>query len=570
MKPTPRKRPAPAKISNRDTGGGAAARRPTGRPAQLVAKANRWRDAYNPLRALTITRVVSLLEAGERGEMAELQSAYRCVEKRHAVCRALILRRASALLKLDWDVKVPDGLPPGATEAMAQRQLQTLRGWYDRIENLSQAIRALALAEFRGFTHLQIQTAGGEGAGIESVRSGGIRLHPLHQWHGVRDGAFGAWAWNPEASVLGWAGMTESDRVDPEAWGLIIREVEMPIDELALIGFVRKGMSQKDWDAFVEIYGIPGGVVTMPPGVPEGKETEYEDSALKVAEGGSGALPSGSTYEPNDSPHGTNPFRDHIEYQDAELVLAGTGGKLTMLTAAGSGTLAGGAHQDAFDEIAEGEAAEISEVMQQQFDRRILDLVHPGEPRLAYWELAAEPNEDTDKLVERVAKLTTAGYRVPVEEVSEKTGLHLVEQRLKPEAPPEPKPGPRDPDPESEDDPQPSGPTGPTRPMANADRPGPDALEAAGARHLRQAVQADLAPFLRRLAAIEQISDEQVRRSRLEALVAEWDALEADVLADPEAAQAISRIQGAAMIEGLTRPRGRQPVQPPPQPPPAP
>ena len=33
-------------------------------------KSNRWREFYNPLRGLSLPRVVSLLEAGERGDAA--------------------------------------------------------------------------------------------------------------------------------------------------------------------------------------------------------------------------------------------------------------------------------------------------------------------------------------------------------------------------------------------------------------------------------------------------------------------------------------------------------------------
>lgn len=372
-------------------------------------------------------RVVALLEAGERGEMAELQLAYRMAEKRNAVLRSLIGRRSAPLLKFSWDVKVAAILPPGATEAMANAQKATLRAWYDRVDNLNEAIEFLALAEFRGYSHLQIQTEAGTAAGIEAVAKDRICLKPIHQWHWVRNGSGGRWAWNEAATGIGWNAISEAHRVkDPAAWGLIIREVDMPIDELALIGFVRKSMAQKDWDAWVEIYGIPGGVVTMPPNVPDGMEREYENAALSVSEGGSGALPSGSRYTPNTAARDTNPFRDHIHYQDSELVLAGTGGKLTMLAESGSGTLAGGAHQKAFDEIAAGEAGEISEVMQRHFDRHILDLVHPGEPCCAYWELRSKQSgEDQDAFVGRVCRLAGVGYRTNIRQVSEKTGLTL-------------------------------------------------------------------------------------------------------------------------------------------------
>ncbi len=39
-------------------------------------KSNRWREFYNPLRGLNLPRLVSILEAGERGQYADLQWLY--------------------------------------------------------------------------------------------------------------------------------------------------------------------------------------------------------------------------------------------------------------------------------------------------------------------------------------------------------------------------------------------------------------------------------------------------------------------------------------------------------------
>ena len=39
-------------------------------------KNNAWRDQYNPLRGMSLPRLVSLLEAGERGQFADLQWLY--------------------------------------------------------------------------------------------------------------------------------------------------------------------------------------------------------------------------------------------------------------------------------------------------------------------------------------------------------------------------------------------------------------------------------------------------------------------------------------------------------------
>jgi hypothetical protein len=85
-------------------------------------------------------------------------------------------------------------------------------------------------------------------------------------------------------------------------------------------------------------------------------------------------------------------------------------------------------------------------------------------------------------------------------------------------------------------------------------------LESQGRDQLAQAMAADMAPFRRRLAAIGAITDPDVQRARLSALLAEWDGLQADILADPESARAMARIQGAAAISGLTS--GKAPGSP--------
>ena len=58
-----------------------------------------------------------------------------------------------------------------------------------------------------------------------------------------------------------------ADKVDLKH--LIVREVDDPINEIAIIAFLRKSMSQKDWDSFVEVFKIPDLFFEMPAGLDE-------------------------------------------------------------------------------------------------------------------------------------------------------------------------------------------------------------------------------------------------------------------------------------------------------------
>ena len=69
-------------------------------------KSNRWREYCNPLRGLTMQRLMSLIEAGERGEYADLQWLYHYMERSDPVIYSVLQRRRAALLDCDWDVRI--------------------------------------------------------------------------------------------------------------------------------------------------------------------------------------------------------------------------------------------------------------------------------------------------------------------------------------------------------------------------------------------------------------------------------------------------------------------------------
>ena len=377
-------------------------------PRQLKVAA-KWRAQFNPLRSLTFQRAVSLLEEGERGAYAELQWTYRFIEKREATLRALKHLRLSALGKLDWDIKTVDDSPA------AKAQAAKLRAAYDRIENLREAIRFLGLASFRGYAHLEKRYEG------DNPSAALVRLEPVEQWFIARDTVYGPWVYNEKAS----SGTVSGTLIDSSHF--LIREIEDPINELGLICFLRKNLSQKDWDAFIEVYGIDPLFVEMPAQVPPEKEAEYQALAEAVVGDMRGALPNGAKIQTVTSgARGVNPFQQHLDYQDAQLVLAGTSGKLTMLN--GPTGLGGGqseVHADTFAELAQAEAGEISEIFQRQLDRSILGLASGVRP-LAYFELAAKDQTDVGQLLDHAVKATQAGFRLDAAELSEKTGFKLT------------------------------------------------------------------------------------------------------------------------------------------------
>lgn len=507
-----------AKLSNRTTAQKPAAPSAGVSLTQRMRALNRWREQYNPLRGLTLQRAVQLGEAYFRGEMADLQWAFFWIEQSDADLLALLECRIGRLLEMDYNIKTAKD----ADESVATAQADFLSERFDAIDNLYEAVEHLGMAAFRGFAH------------CEKWISGGIVTHfeIVDQWNTVRDGLYGAWKYNPEARSTSFRALPEANVMPPEQF--LFRQVRRPINRIALFKFVRANLSDKDWDAFNEIFGIPNGVVIGPPNVPEGKEADYEAAAGAIAEGGSGYLPHGSDYKPNTGPRGTQPFKERLDHLSEKLVLAGTGGKLTMLTEAGSGTLAGGAHADVFEQIASAEARRISEAFNKQLVEGWLEERFPGQPHVAYFELAANEEADVGEIVDHAAKLSQAGYQMDPEELSEKTGYTLA---LKPAAPaPVLAPGDRQ--------------TITNR--ATAAAAGRAALFQANAVQKITATQlAAVRPLLDRLAELDRVPAE------------EFDAVVAKLKADlpgmyaaamkraPEAAAAWEAVIGSALVDGF-------------------
>ena len=366
-----------------------------------------WRDKYNPLRGLSLPKLVSLLEAGERGAYADLQWFYHYMERSDAMIHAVIQRRRAALLACDWDIRV--SADEDSDKGLAEEQSAFLREAYDRVENFRDAVSFLFSGLFRGYAHLEKHFSP---SGLVT------RLEPVEQWFWVRDGLFGVWEYNQNARNGAARGMA----VDSENF-LVFESV--PLNRMLAVLYLRKNLSQKDWDSFLEVYGIPSIFLVGPPNTPETKEAEYHKVAQEIMSDGRGYLPYGSDVKFVNGGGNKPPFLEHIDYIDRQITLAATGGLLTMLAESGSGTLAGNAHSDTFLQIARGDAALLSGLFQEQFDTPLLREYFPGQPILAYFEFAPPAADEVSRVVKDAVELAKAGVRMDLGELEEKTGYKL-------------------------------------------------------------------------------------------------------------------------------------------------
>jgi hypothetical protein len=398
---------------------------------ELVRRSNYWRDNYNPLRGLTIARLMALFEQAERGAFAEIQLTLRKAEKRFPVLKGFVEKLLSSVEELDGKVRVKAQLPAGATPAMAEAQRKFLQGRYDLLKNFKTAIGQIAMADVRGYAVLQKHRYA-EGANAGAV----AELYWLEPWCWVRDGFYGDFYYNENSQFgvgLGscQAILGEDNRIGGGAMprsDFVIREAESPLYEIALIAFVNWLMGRRDFATFVEIFGLPNAVAIMPPNLPRGKELEYQAAAERVARGASGALPNGADVKfPTAQARGDWPFEKFCEAQEKDVVLAGTSGHLTMLSLpTGIGKGASEEHDDAWQKIAVAKALRINETLQRDFDAPELAAEFPGEPACVYFALEAKAVEDVGALLDNVVKAEGVGLQTDAKEIAERAGMRLT------------------------------------------------------------------------------------------------------------------------------------------------
>ncbi len=383
----------------------------------------------NPLRGLTPDRAANMIESWIRGEFRDTQWLLFLIEQLDADILTLACRRTAALKELSWTIRTNDELAEDkGLQQLAEDQQEALEARYEDFENLPEAVGHLGTAFLRKYALVSIQ---------------GNRFVPIDQWWFLRRGLFGPWHYNPDLRYSSARGMPEASLVDETQY--LVRDSERSMFWIALLKFVRANRSQKWWDKFCEIASRNGTVIIGPPGMTPDQAAMFKSDALGIATGGSGVLPNGSDIKATGPQRqGPAPYMEHMTFLREQVVLAGTGGLLTMITApTGLGSNTGDQHADAFRTLRNADAGEISAEFRRKIDAPLLAAQFPGQPVLAYFELDTAEQQSPSAFLDDAVKAKNAGFQMDAQQLSEKTGytLTLAAVPVLPGPVPEPAPG---------------------------------------------------------------------------------------------------------------------------------
>ncbi len=374
------------------------------KPKRSAATA--WLERVNPLQGLTITQAKNIFDVARAHGSPLLQKIYEEIELTDPVLMTCVERRQSALAGLGWRAVANAS---AADDAKAEDQRKALEAFANGIENLDEAIEHLDLAFFRGYSVCQPIW--------EGIRVRRVNL--LNSWNFLR-GDDGRLMWNPECTL----DPKGCEEITPAA-RIVQLKRRRAIDWPALSIYIRKYVGERDWGRFLERYGIPPVDVIMAPNATDEQRKEYLDCAEAAKNGSSVAYPSGTSISRAETSRGQDPFTAFIEHQEKLIVLMATGGTLTSLAQADTGSLAGGAQMDVWEQIVQRDGVVISAALNRDLFIPFLREAFPGEPVMAHFEIGKEDEPSATEAADLAGKLKVAGWRVDQSQLEEQTGLKL-------------------------------------------------------------------------------------------------------------------------------------------------
>ena len=368
--------------------------------------ATTWLERVNPLQGLTITQAKNIFDVARAHGSPLLQKIYEEIELTDPVLMTCVERRQSALAGLGWRAVANAS---AADDAKAEDQRKALEAFANGIENLDEAIEHLDLAFFRGYSVCQPIW--------EGIRVRRVNL--LNSWNFLR-GDDDRLMWNPECTL----DPKGCEEITPAARVVQIKR-RRAIDWPALSIYIRKYVGERDWGRFLERYGIPPVDVILAPNATDEPRKEYLDCAEAAKNGSSVAYPSGTSISRAETSRGQDPFTAFIEHQEKLIVLMATGGTLTSLAQADTGSLAGGAQMDVWEQIVQRDGVVISAALNRDLFIPFLREAFPGEPVMAHFEIGKEDEPSATEAADLAGKLKVAGWRVDQSQLEEQTGLKL-------------------------------------------------------------------------------------------------------------------------------------------------
>ena len=382
------------------------------RTVQLDA-AHCWLERSNPLAGLSVRAAQSIFDCARAGDTQRLHWLFQEIEAANPLLFTCVERRQSAVAGFRTAVSAL----PSMDGALAEEQKDAVETFLSGIGNFTELLDHLETAFFRGFALAQpVWESDGAVREVALHNSWEFLVHDGELYH------------NPECD--GWT----RNCVSCADAGLIGVQRRRAIDYPALSVHVRHAVSERYWGKFIERYALPKPAVTMAPNATNEQRKDYLDAARAVENGQVSVWPSGSSITDfAGGSRGTDPFNTFIDHQEKLVVLLATGGTLTSLAQADTGSLAGGAQMKVWQEIVRRDAGVLSQAVMRSLIKPFLAAKFGAQPCAVDFSLDFPSERSAQDAANVAVALKQAGWRIDQGELEKAVGFTLEREESAPQ-----------------------------------------------------------------------------------------------------------------------------------------
>lgn len=492
------------------------------------------RERYSPMPELTMDVLVEHLNAFRVGELRGAARIWEIMVERDGELACNIDKRAADAARLEWEIYTSDESSKANAHADALRYLYDhLRATAVLDQNDRGGIRTLIRQMLQAHAHRY--SAHELVLRIDDIAKKQITLEAR---------ACPVWFFESRRGRLAWLPDDFSVQGLPMEEGQWLTTVGRGYMRQCSVAYLVKWQPVAAWMLYASRFGLPGVHGKTDAAKDSQEWTDFADALREFANDWvtlTNRSAEIALVETKGGGSSSLPFPPLIEMADRLYAKLFRGADLATQSKGNDATGAS-LQVDEKDSILADDAEFVNEALNDQIDRPFLQYLFGEEP-LAYFRLVPPKRIGADSDRSSAEFLIKHGCKIGRQTAMERFGWPEAADDEEVLEASEQAQGPDPADPATAD----------AKPMENSRAV--DQLASRSAPVLARAIEADLSPVLRRLAAIEGIQDPEIRRARLQGLLAEMDSLARDILADPESAGVLERINGAAVANGIQRDR---------------
>lgn len=367
-------------------------------------------ERMNPLRGMTKNQIDQLLDNSRRGNDARLQVAYEMVEQTMPIFGVCIQKRLAGIQNRKWRI-----MPIDESEE-AQKQADEVQKWFAKsdmknIDGLSEAIRHLGLASFRGRSVVK-----------PFVDENGLRFKTIKNWNILEKN--NKLYWNPEPEAVYAVDIEDCLTQLPPDEVCWVKE-QLPIDIPGLQIYLRQLVGEETWARAVEKYGVAQIIMTTPDGTPDSAMNEWCIRAQRIMEGGSGAVPFGTGISQLTNARGQDPFTEYIDHQMAMISILATGGTLaTIGGSSGLGSNTAEIQNDQFNSLVSNDCKRISNTLSEVAVKRVCEWL--GQEQLCRFEYIEDESTSAAEYISMAKSLKDLGCKIDIQKLKSLTKLDFI------------------------------------------------------------------------------------------------------------------------------------------------